>query len=223
MQGDDAELRYYRSVEDLFSSLRGAPHILSPRDFQLLRSWWNDEVPLAAVVSGLTEVFARQRERDDADPVVSLSYCRHAVKRHARRLAEMHLGQSEASVAPEAEGAGGDWRHLVDEVSAAAAAQRVERPAVAEVLDGIAEQIEIAGRELPTELLDEHVFSLESAMLEECRHALTRDEQRAIDERVDAAVAATSATEDARRRSTRALRDREIRLLLGLPRLELGR
>jgi hypothetical protein len=224
MEGDDAELRYYRSVEDLFASLRGAPHILSPRDFQLLRSWWSDDVPLAAVSAGLTEVFARNRERDGADPVVSLSYCRHAVKRHAKRLAAMHLGESGSGAEVEPEGEDQeDWRRLVEELTAAAESQRNQRPAVAKVLAGIADQIQIAGRDLPLDLLDEHVYSLESTMLEECRLALPSVEQREIDARVDAAVEATSATDEARRRSARALRDREIRLLLGLPRLELGR
>lgn len=223
MEGDDAELRYYRSVEDLFASLRGAPHILSPRDFQLLRSWWRDDVPLAAVAAGLTEVFARNRERDDADPVVSLSYCRHAVKRNAKRLAAMRLGEGESTAEAEPDVAEADWRRLVAELIAAVGEQRNERPAVAEVLAGIADQIEIAGRDLPIDLLDEHIFSLESAMLHECWQALGSAEQQDIDDRVDSAVAASSATEEARRRSTRALRDREIRLLLGLPRLELGR
>ena len=60
MNDEDPELAYYRSVEDLFATLRGTPHTLSPRDFQLLRGWWRDEVPLAAVVTGLTEVFRPQ-------------------------------------------------------------------------------------------------------------------------------------------------------------------
>ena len=81
---EEEELRYYRSVEDFFAWVRGVPHTLSPRDFQLLRSWWRDQVPLAAVLAGITEVISRRREDGDGDPVVSLSYCRHAVRRHAR-------------------------------------------------------------------------------------------------------------------------------------------
>ena len=42
MGTSEDELRYYRTVEDLFATLRGVPHVLSPRDFQLLRTWWRD-------------------------------------------------------------------------------------------------------------------------------------------------------------------------------------
>ncbi len=222
MDDDDRELSYYRSVEDLFSSLRGAPHVLSPRDFQLLRSWWRDEVPMAAVTAGLTEVFARQRERDDADPVVSLSYCRHAVKRNAKRLAEMHIGRAETDSGDGPQEAAEHCRHLVAELNSVALEQRSARPVVAEALTRIADQVETAGRDLSVEMLDEHLFGLESTMLHECWQALARNEQQTINERVEAAVEGSSASKAARQRSARALRDREVRLLLHLPRLEFG-
>ncbi len=97
---ESLELEYYRAVEDLFATLRGVPHVISPKDFQLLREWWRDEVPLAAVRAGITEVFARRRERGELDPVVSLSYCRHAVRKHAQRLAEMLVGASDDGASP---------------------------------------------------------------------------------------------------------------------------
>lgn len=222
MDGDDRELSYYRSVEDLFSSLRGTPHVLSPRDFQLLRSWWREAIPMAAVSAGLTEVFARQRERENGDPVVSLSYCRHAVKRHAKRIAEMHIGQAATDGGAGPQDSADSCRRLVTDLDSAAGTQRHARPAVAKVLTRIAEQVETAGRDLSVEMLDEHLFGLESTMLQECWHVLPHNEQQTINDRVEAAVDGSSASEEARRRSARALRDREIRLLLGLPRLELG-
>ena len=222
MDGDDQELSYYRSVEDLFASLRGTPHVLSPRDFQLLRSWWRDEIPLAAISAGLTEVFARHREREDTNPVVSLSYCRHAVKRQAKRLAEMHVGSAETDPGTGPQERAENCRHLVNDLISAAGAQRPGRPAVADALSRIADQIETAGRDLPTELLDEYLFGLESAMLHECWQALPHDERQTIDDRVTTAVEGSSASNEARQRSVRALRDREIRLLLDLPRLEFS-
>jgi hypothetical protein len=223
MDGDSRELSYYRSVEDLFASLRGAPHVLSPRDFQLLRSWWREGIPLAAVASGLTEVFAQNRERDDGDPVVSLSYCRHAVKRNAKRLAEMRAGQSENPSGTAPPETSGDCGSLVAALTEAADSQRRTRPPVAEVLARIATRVEAAGDELPLEMLDEHLFGLESEMLYECWAAIPQNEQRTIEARIEQAVAGAAATDEARRRSAKALRDREIRLLLELPRLEVGR
>jgi len=220
MDGDSRELAYYRQVEDLFSSLRGLPHILSPRDFQLLRTWWRDQVPLAAVSAGLTEVFARQSERDDTDPVTSLSYCRHAVKRHTKRLAAMQVGGQDESSAGSPPTI--DLSRTVGRLTSTAADLRERRPAVADVVDRVAKQVNLASDDIPAEAIDEHLFELEAAMLHDCREALGEDERRTIDKRVDRAVGVSAVSEDARRRSIRALRDREIRLLLDLPRLEIG-
>jgi hypothetical protein len=219
MDRSDPELDYYRDVEDRFASLRGAPHVLSPRDFQLLRSWWRDGVPLSAVISGLTEVFARNRERDDADVISSLSYCRHAVRKHAKRFAEMHAGghdaaSTDATEAPRIDG-------VVDALDRAARVS--SRRGVAEILERVREQIERAARELPAAALDEHLFAIESTMLAECWQALSNRERQTIERRVERAAAASTTDDAARRRTVRALRDRETRLLLSLPRLELDR
>jgi hypothetical protein len=225
MNAEDPELAYYRSVEDLFATLRGTPHILSPRDFQLLRSWWRDKVPLAAVVTGLTEVFARNRERDDGDPVVSLSYCRHAVKRHAARLAAMRVGAPDGGRDP-APSSGDDAasiERLAARLTAAAARHHDQLPAVAAVIKRTAELVTVAGRELPQTLIENHLFALEAGLLADCRRALPADRRALIEERARAAAEAASTTDDARERSARALRDREIRILLDLPRLELDR
>ncbi len=222
MDGDDQELNYYRSVEDLFASLRGTPHVLSPRDFQLLRSWWRGGIPLAAVASGLTEVFTQNREREDGDPVVSLSYCRHAVKRNAKRLAEMRTGQPETAPGETISEDAADCGSLVRSLRNTAESQRRDRPRVAEVVIRIAAQVETACDGLSAALLDEHLFSLEAEMLHQCWAALAEHEQMTIRAHVEEAVASTSTTDEARQRSARALRDRELRLLLKLPRLDVG-
>jgi hypothetical protein len=222
MDGDGQELSYYRSVEDLFSSLRGTPHVLSPRDFQLLRSWWREGVPLAAVASGLTEVFAQNREREDGNPVVSLSYCRHAVKRNAKRLAEMRTGQSDADPGEVTPESSGDCGSLVSALREAAETQTKDRPPVAAVLIRIVAQVETACDGLVAAMLDEYFFGLEAEMFHECWAALPVNDRQTIEGHVEKAVAGTSATDEARQRSSRALRDRELRLLLNLPRLEVG-
>src|SRR3990170_6348037 len=88
---DADELAYYRAVEDHFAALRGTPFLFSPKDFALLRRWWGEGVPLAALLAGIGEVCERRRERE-ADPVSSLAYCRHAVARQAKRLASARVG-----------------------------------------------------------------------------------------------------------------------------------
>jgi hypothetical protein len=212
------ELAYYRAVEDFFAGLRGRPHLLSPRDFQLLRGWWREGVPLAAVTGGLSEVFARRRDRGESDPVVSLSYCRHAIKRHARRLAEMRVG-AESRPAPDGEPSGRSLEELDGALRQAAAAGASSRPEVATVIGGIVDRME-ALAELPAAILEEHLFTLEAVLLEECWRVLPAAEREVIEH--IAAAAAAEGTDEARERTRRAVRDRELRALLGLPRLELG-
>lgn len=220
MDEENPEIAYYRRVEDLFSALRGTPHILSPRDFQLLRSWWRDDIPFAAVSAGLHEVFARTRDRNDADPVLSLSYCRHAVKSHAKRIASMRVGEpNRESVSPSARDAS---RTLSAALAAAQRQHECNRPAVAAVLRRTAEQVATAVDELPPDLLDEQLYNLESAMMTACWEAIEAAERGSIEERILGSLAPSTTSRESRRRSERALRDRELRLLLDLPRLELG-
>lgn len=218
--GTDPELEFYRAVEDLFATLRGVPHLMSPRDFQLLRSWWRDEVPLAAVTTGVTEVFARRRERGEADPVVSLGYCRHAVRRHARRMAQMAAGRASPVDDPDA---GGDAVRtevlaLADRLSAVVRAQAEGRPRVAAAVDSIRRQL-AAAEDLGAAEAGELLFSLEGSLLQACLEALDGPERKALEARVG--ELAEAGDDPAQQRRRLALRDRELRVLLLLPRLEL--
>ncbi len=216
---DEKELEYYRAVEDLFATLRGVPHVISPKDFQLLREWWRDEIPLAAARAGITEVFARRRERGDLDPVVSLSYCRHAVRKHAQRIAEMQVGASDddTSPAPDPRPA---LEALAADLIAVAARSRSERPRIANIIESIAAAVEKAS-ELPVSALEEHLFALESALLANCLEALDQPSRQSLEQRARHEAESTAATPEARDRTFRALRDRMLRSDLELPRLEL--
>lgn len=217
---DDRERAYYRAVEDFFATVRGVPHVLSPRDFQLLREWWRDDVPLAAVRSGITEVFARRRERGDAEPIVSLSYCRHAVRSHARRAAEMQVGAPHEGVVPTAVDPLVRLGSLSSRLANVASGLRSAEPRAAEVIEGFAAAVKAAA-EVPAPLLEEHLFALESALLANCLEALSGSRRDALDERARTEAETTAATDEARERTFRALRDRLLREELGLPRLEL--
>lgn len=216
---DSPELAYYRAVEDFFATMRGVRHVLSPRDFQLLREWWRYEIPLAAVRAGITEVFARRNERGEATPVVSISYCRHAVRAHARRAAEMKVGLA---------GGGGQppssptlaLSALAAELAAAAARLRKKMPRVADVVRGFAIAVEDAA-ELDAAIVDEHLFALETALLANCLEAIDEALRHEIEERARTESETMATSSDARERTFRALRDRLLRDVLSLPRLEL--
>ena len=213
------EIAFYRAVEDFFASLRGVPHALSPKDFQLLRAWWREGVPLLAVTSGVTEVFERRRERGDEDPVVSLSYCRHAVRSHARRLAEARVGASDD--VDEVTAPSSDLASLVVSLRSTAAELEHRLPAASRAVAVIADRVDDLA---PVEggVADQHLFSLEAALLETCWKALPPEDRDRITGRVDDLVAGSGASPEAAARSRRALRDRELRRLLHLPRLEVG-
>jgi hypothetical protein len=214
------EIAYYRAVEDLFGRLRGTPHTFSPKDFQLLRGWWREGVPLAAVVGGITEVFMNKKDRGDEDPVVSLSYCRHAVRRHATELREMRAGAAPAGMlgAPELRG---QLDELAARMGEAAARAVGERPRVAAVIEGCRGELEAAAPadEAEAEAL---LLALETSLLEGCFDALDPEEREAIDATAQELAQASPDDVDARLRVVRAHRDRELRRRLSLPRLELA-
>ncbi len=219
--GGDRELEFYRQVEELFASFRGVPHLLSPRDFQLLRRWWAEEVPLDAVRGGLAEVSARRHEKGEADPVVSLSYCRHAVERHARRLAEMRVGTAPspdgtARTGPESAAAVAALADILDRRAAALAGRW---PRVSEVVAATASEVRGAAA-LPPAAVEERLFDLDAILLSACWRALPDSPREEIDRRAGETAHAT-ATGDGVDRARRAMRDRELRHLLELPRLEL--
>jgi len=218
---DEQELEYYRAVEDLFAELRGVPHTLSPKDFQLLRTWWRDGVALAAVVSGVTEVFARRRERGEADPVVSLGYCRHAVKRQAAHVAEMRVGTATDQEAGADEQVRAEVTRLDELLARAESMQRSERPAVAKVI-ALARRQLTAAIELPVSEVDAYLFALETTLLEGCYHALAHDEMIELDRGCRKVAESAAGDDAAAERVSRTHRDREIRRRLGLPRLELA-
>lgn len=213
------ELEFYRSVEDLFSTLRGVPHVLSPKDFQLLRSWWKDRVPLSAVRTGVTEVFARKRERGESEPVVSLTYCRHAVDAHAKRMAEMRIGAASepsatSAVTPES------IHRLVDSLRSSETRNRAERPRVASVIERISHEVGNA-TEIESVFVEEHLYALESALLADCLVALEDKERRLLEDRARGEAERIAVSPEAFERTFTALRDRLLRDLLQLPRLEI--
>jgi len=86
----EEEKSFFRTVEDRFCALRGAAMLLSPRDWALIASWWNERVPLPLILESLEEVFAaRARRGDAATEISSLSYVRSEVQRRFRLHREL--------------------------------------------------------------------------------------------------------------------------------------
>lgn len=212
---NDREIEYYRAVEDHFALLRGSPFLFSPKDFALLNRWWREGVPLAAVVAGIGEVFERCRERGD-DVVSSLAYCRHAVARHAKRLARARVGE------PEGADRGDTGRRLAE----LAEAVRVRAAALGEgplggLLNELGRAVESLPPGAPAAGLDEELASLEATMLDSVFDVLPPDIRAGVEAEVVRGMAGIDATTDVGRRTERALRRRAVREAMRLPRLEL--
>ncbi len=210
-----AEAAYYRSIEDAFARLRGTPFLLSPRDFALLQRWWAEEVPLAAVLAGLAEVFAKRRERHD-DPVSSLALCRHAVQRHARRLAAVAVGSEETPNLDLSQALARCVAQLEE------AARRWEKqPALRDGILALAAAVNTLPREAAPAALDQTLTHLEAGAVERLAEELPGECRRRAEERIARALAGMEATLEIVERTRRAVSLREWRRELGLPRLEL--
>lgn len=213
---DDEELAFYRAVEDHFARLRGTAFLFTPKDFALLRQWWREGVPLAAVLTGIGEVMARRRERD-GDPVSSLSYCRHAVTRHARRLASAGAGASAPAGSLDARAA------LVACAAAvrAAASSWQHVAAVASGLEDLARAVEgLPGGAEPAALA-EALAGLERTSLEALAAVLPAELARRLEEGSEEGRAREGLAPEVRDRTRAAVRLKRLRELLQLPRLEL--
>jgi hypothetical protein len=213
---DEDELAYYRAVEDHFAALRGTPFLFSPKDFALLRSWWREGVPLAAVLAGIGEIWERRRERD-ADPVSSLAYCRHAVARQAKRLAGVRVG---AAPGEGAINVAESLRALAGAVAETAASWATV-PRLAAVLRDLERAVATLPENSRPEALDETLADLEFTSLDALLGALPADRREAIATEVEHELAGLKMAGEVRSRTRHALLVKALRRLIGLPRLEL--
>ncbi len=222
MEKGNREVEYYRAVEDYFSALRGVPHLFSPKDFQLLRAWWRAGVPLSAVLAGIAEVFEKHAGREEDDPVVSLGYCRHAVNRHSKRIAEAHVGARSVPDDLPPRDIGARLATLSRTLEALASTERPRRPRIAEALSGTARRLARAAASSPDEdQADELLMALETQLLESLRHALPQEDAEDLERQARESARTSGATGEALERTRRAAFDRGLRALLALPRLEL--
>lgn len=208
------EAAYYRAVEDHFARLRGTPFLFSPKDFSLLRGWWAEGVPLAAVLAGIGEVFERRSEAE-GDPVSSLSYCRHAVARHSKRLTPVGAAVEAPGVDVASLLSG-----LVEQLQEAAGRWRDETTVSTEI-GRMADAVASLAADSDPSALDEALARVELGVVGSLAEALPEAQRKIVDRAVSDAVAGSQLNDEVRRRTERAVRLRAVREVLGLPRLAL--
>jgi hypothetical protein len=206
-QGDDRA--WFRTIEETFIRLRGAPLLLSPADWQVARGWREEGIPLRLILDTLEQLFVQRAERGARGRVNSLRYCAPAVEAAWRDMRQL-LGGSTT----ETTGSVPDLQSRLDELAESLPTDmngRDELMAVIRDLHGTAETVE--GR----------LAELETDWLAAAEAHLTQKERAAIDEQVDSALGRLSGrlSGDERERTRSLLRRRALRRHLGLPELSL--
>lgn len=203
-----AEHGYFQAIEESFIGLRGAPLLLSPKDYQVAARWHRAGIPLDLIRTTLEEVFAKRRERGAKGTISSLAYCSRAVQEAWDEVRELtapgHRREAEPmSVAPRLE--------------ALAAAL----PSTFHGREALAQEIhQLAG---DAEAVEEHLRRLDEKLLAAAEEALEPEVRQELETAVThilaglAAQLGTTELDQARRRLFRQL----LRQRTGLPLLSL--
>ncbi len=88
---------YFQEIEFHFASRRGTPFVVSPKDWQVMKTWAEAGVPLPVVIEALDSVFEKREAKGKS--VSSLYYCRHAIKELWDERRELQIGSE--TIAPE--------------------------------------------------------------------------------------------------------------------------
>ena len=227
---------YFRTIEEEFNMRRGAPLLLSPRDWSLIDSWREAGIPLRVVLRGIANVYeAFERRGPTPRRINSLSYCRQEVL----NLHEIDRGlRAAAAGRPAATSTGGInpeqamRRHLnrlarrVREAMACASETHLD-PLVT-VLAEVASELKRIRKESKSGSLDPQRFEdelrqLDERMLEAGRRATPSDLMQQLEEQSNAALSDRrhDMSPDAFDATRRADLGRRLRRHLILPRLTL--
>ena len=184
---------YYRTIEEEFNRRRGAPMLLSPRDWSLIGSWRESGVPLRIVLQGMNNAFdAFERRRPAARRINSLSYCRQEVLTlHELYLGLRGAGPGGSGSAPKAaERRLAIGRHLGRLARRAREAMAISSeahldPLVVALARAVAElksiRREIKGGSFDPEQLEEALQRLDETLLRSAQVALPSEEVRALE------------------------------------------
>jgi len=138
---------YYAAIERYFVSLRGSPLFIAPRDWQLIHSWLQKQIPLEVVKEGLDRAFEK---RKSTRPVRGLSYCRQTVestyRRHCEALTGAHREEEVGDVAVTAH------HHLLElasQLEKAGHAHETSHPVLSEAMAQLAQRLARLAAEQP--------------------------------------------------------------------------
>lgn len=218
------EAAYATRIEEVFIEERGTPFLLSAKDWQLIRGWRENGIPVDTVVRAVRETFARRRARGVAGKIASISYCADAVEERwqmERRglVGKGTEGREEAPVE-----IGPRLESLVVALRSAGDAGEggIDREILRKEVGKAASKIDALAREASFEEIEEKLSAIERALVRNLATRLAPAAAASVEASVAEALGETAGVApEIVERMRRALVRREVRRRVGLPPLTL--
>jgi hypothetical protein len=142
------EEEYFRMIEEHFLQKRGNPMLLSPKEWVLIREWYEASIPAEVVIRGIDRAFEKKKDPDNE--ITSLRYCKRIVKSEYKRFLKSMEGAdaTHASIEPPP----ADIEQFLEKLASALAES--ETKAVEAGNEGLAEMLKLRESELRNQILD---------------------------------------------------------------------
>lgn len=208
---------YFTEIEAHFAHRRGTPFLFSSKDWALMKSWYDEGVPLAIILEAIDACFDSREKAGRRKTISSLSYCRHAVADIWAERRDQAVGGS-GSV-PEADPRGALEAVIASLREAADAAE----PCFRLTFDATLEELhEIAGAAMSVPETEDRLVQAEQRLIESLLSAMPEGERDALFAAVDSELARyTMPNEETRRKTREANLWRRVRRRVAVPRLSL--
>jgi len=221
VKGEEAgEERYATLLEEAFIAERGTPFLLSAKDWTLIRSWREREIPTDTVIRAIQETFEKRRARGAAGKISSLAYCENAVDERweleRRGLVGKNDGVKGAALVPAGEGLARLGAAL-DEALA-----RICEPASRAAVERAREKVAALSPAAARDEMEEALLAIEASLARALKRALPEGEAADLESRVAAELGEMpGVSSQIVERTRRALERRELRRRAGVPPLSL--
>lgn len=142
------EEEYFRVIEDHFLQKRGNPMLLSPKEWVLIREWYEASIPAEVVIRGIDRAFEKKKDADNE--ITSLLYCKRIVKSEYKRHLKSMEGVDASHVSNEPPPA--DIEQFLEKLAIGLAES--ETKAVEAGNEGLAAMLKLRATELRSQILD---------------------------------------------------------------------
>ena len=216
---------YYAVIERYFVSLRGSPLFIAPRDWHLIHSWLEKQIPLEVVKEGLDRAFEK---RKSTRPVRGLSYCRQTVesayRRHCEALTGSHRDAEGGAVAVTAQ------RHLFElasQLEKAARATETSHPMLSEAAARLAQRLACLATEQTKSIrfkdIEAELQRMDDELLKIGARSMSQEQRLRCQDLADEALESyrSRMPEDVYASARQSAYRKRVRSRLGLPALSL--